>query len=133
MADAVSTTLIEDGSRFYTAQFTNTSDGTGEAAVTKIDVSGLAKTNHGLTCTAVRINKIWWRTVGMSVRILWDATTNVAAWDCKTDDTGFVDFSSFDGLRNYSGSGKTGDVLFTTTGHGSGDVYVIVIECIKDF
>ena len=96
MADAVSTTLIEDGSRFYTAQFTNTSDGTGEAAVTKIDVSGLAKTNHGLTCTAVRINKIWWRTVGMSVRILWDATTNVAAWDCKTDDTGFVDFSSFD-------------------------------------
>jgi len=86
-----------------------------------------------LTCTAVRINKIWWRTVGMSVRILWDATTDVAAWDCKIDDTGFIDFSSFDGLRNYSGSGKTGDVQFTTTGHTSGDVYIITVECIKDF
>ena len=133
MADAVATTVIGDGSRFYTAMFTNTSDGTGESAVTKIDVSGLASTNQNRACTAVRINKIWWRTVGMSVRILWDATSDVAAWDCKTDDTGFIDFSSFDGLRNYSGSGKTGDVQFTTTGHGSGDVYVIVLECIKDF
>ena len=124
MADAVATTVIEDGSRFYTAQFTNTSDGTGESAVTKIDVSALAETNHGLSCSAVRINKIWWRTVGMSVRILWDA---------KTDDTGYIDFSTFDGLRNYSGTGKTGDIQFTTTGHGSGDVYIIVVECIKDF
>ena len=133
MADAVSTTVIEDGSRFYVAQFTNTSDGTGEAAVTKIDVSALAATNKGRSCSAVRINKIWWRTIGMSVRILWDATTDVAAWDCKIDDTGFIDFSSFDGLRNYSGSGKTGDVQFTTTGHSSCDVYIITIECIKDF
>jgi len=133
MADAVSTTEIEDGSRFFTAQFTNTSDGTGEAAVKKIDVSALAVTNHGRPCTGVRINRIWWRTVGMSVRILWDATSNVNAWDCKTDDEGSIDFSDFDGLRNYAGSGKTGDVLFTTTGHGSGDTYIIVIECIKDF
>ena len=133
MADAVATTEIEDGGRFFIAQFTNTSDGTGESAVTKIDASALAGTNKGRVCTGVRINKIWWRTVGMSVRIQWDATTDVAAWDCKTDDTGFVDFSSFDGLQNYAGTGKTGDVKFTTTGHGSGDVYVIVMECIKDF
>ena len=83
MADAVTTTVIEDGSRFYIAQFTNTSDGSGESAVLKIDVSGLAKTNNGLSCSGVRITKIWWRTVGMSVRILWDASTDVAAWDCK--------------------------------------------------
>ena len=132
MADAVSTTVIEDGSRFYVAQFTNTSDGSGESAVLKIDVSGLAKTNHGLSCSGVRITKIWWRTVGMSVRILWDASTDVAAWDCKTDDTGYIDFSSYDGLRNYASS-PTGDVRFTTTGHGSGDVYVINLECIKEF
>ena len=34
MADAVATTEIEDGGRFFIAQFTNTSDGTGESAVT---------------------------------------------------------------------------------------------------
>jgi hypothetical protein len=132
MADAVTTTVIEDGSRFYIAQFTNTSDGSGESAVLKIDVSGLAKTNRGLSCSGVRITKIWWRTVGMSVRILWDASTDVAAWDCKTDDTGYIDFSSYDGLRNYASS-PTGDVGFTTTGHGSGDVYIITLECIKEF
>jgi len=132
MADAVSTTVINDGSRFYTAQFTNTSDGTGESAVLKIDVSGLSGTNHGLACTGLRITKIWWRTVGMSVRILWDASTDVGAWDCKTDDTGYLDFSTFDGLRNYASS-PTGDIRFTTTGHGSGDLYVIVLECIKEF
>ena len=132
MADAVSTTVINDGSRFYTAQFTNTSAGTGESAVLKIDASGLSGTNHGLACTGLRITKIWWRTVGMSVRILWDASTDVGAWDCKTDDTGYLDFSTFDGLRNYASS-PTGDIRFTTTGHGSGDLYVIVLECIKEF
>ena len=132
MADAVSTTVINDGSRFYTAQFTNTSDGSGESAVLKIDASGLSGTNHGLACTGLRITKIWWRTVGMSVRILWDASTDVGAWDCKTDDTGYLDFSTFDGLRNYASS-PTGDIRFTTTGHGSGDLYVIVLECIKEF
>mgnify|MGYP003147922866 CR=1 FL=1 len=133
MADAVSTTVVQDGSRFYVAQFTNTSDGSGESAVTKIDVSALAANNKGEVCTGVRINKIWWRTVGMSVRVLYDATSDVAAWDCKIDDTGYISFESFDGLPNYAGSGKTGDIQFTTTGHSSGDIYVIVIECIKEF
>ena len=92
----------------------------------------MSGTNHGLACTGLRITKIWWRTVGMSVRILWDASTDVGAWDCKTDDTGYLDFSTFDGLRNYASS-PTGDIRFTTTGHGSGDLYVIVLECIKEF
>ena len=87
MADAVSTTVVQDGSRFYVAQFTNTSDGSGESAVTKIDVSALAANNKGEACTGVRINKIWWRTVGMSVRVLYDATSDVAAWDCKIQAT----------------------------------------------
>jgi hypothetical protein len=42
MADAVTTTTIQDGDRIAVIQLTNTSDGTGESAVTKIDVSGLA-------------------------------------------------------------------------------------------
>jgi hypothetical protein len=133
MADAVSTTVIEDGPRYYTAQFTNTSDGSGEAAVTKIDVSALAQTNHGKTCTGVRISRVWWNTVGMSISMLWDATTNVRCLNFKADDEGSLDFNSFDGLQNYAGTGKTGDVLFTTTGHTNGDTYLVVIEAIKDF
>ena len=39
MADAVTSQTIQDGERKAILKFTNISDGTGESAVTKIDVS----------------------------------------------------------------------------------------------
>ena len=42
MADAVTSTTIVDDDRKAIIQLTNTSDGTGESAVTKGDVSALA-------------------------------------------------------------------------------------------
>jgi len=41
MADAVTSTTLSDSDRSAVIQLTNTSDGTGESAVTKIDVSAL--------------------------------------------------------------------------------------------
>ena len=43
MADTVTSQTIEDGPRTAIFAFTNVSDGTGESAVTKIDVSSLSK------------------------------------------------------------------------------------------
>ena len=52
MADAVTSTTIVDDDRKAIIQLTNTSDGTGESAVTKIDVSALAtRKGDGATCT----------------------------------------------------------------------------------
>ena len=31
------------------------------------------------------------------------------------------------------GSGKTGDIDFTTVGHSSGDTYSIILELVKDY
>ena len=42
MADAVATQIIIDGDRNVVQKFTNVSDGTGESAVVKVDVSALA-------------------------------------------------------------------------------------------
>ena len=42
MADTVTSQTIEDGPRTAILAFTNVSDGTGESAVTKIDVSALS-------------------------------------------------------------------------------------------
>ena len=42
MADAVTSQTLADGPRNVVMKFTNVSDGTGEAAVTKVDVSALA-------------------------------------------------------------------------------------------
>ena len=46
---------------------------------------------------------------------------------------GILDFSPFGGLQNTAGSGKNGDVLLTTTGHSSGDTYLIILHCTKDY
>lgn len=134
MADAVTSTTLSDSDRSVVIQLTNTSDGSGEAAVNKVDVSGLAtRTSDGKACTGVRLAKIVYSTFGMSVKLLWDATTNTICWDLNADYTTDEDFSEFGGIRNTAGSGKTGDILLTTTGHSSGDSYVIVLTLFKEF
>lgn len=134
MADAVTSTTLSDSDRSAVIQLTNTSDGTGESAVTKVDVSALAtRSTDGASCTGVRLAKIVYSTFGMSVKLLWDATTDTICWDLNSDYTTDEDFTEFGGIRNTSGSGKTGDIKLTTTGHTSGDSYVIVLTLYKDF
>jgi hypothetical protein len=134
MADAVTSTTIADSDRSAVIQLTSTSDGTGESAVTKIDVSALAvRSSDGAACTGCKVSRINYSTLGMSVKLLWDATTNTICWDLRehSDD---VEFSYMGGLQNTAAaSGKTGDIALTTTGHSAGDSYVIVITVIKEF
>tara|TARA_Y100000385_G_scaffold146423_1_gene152043 strand:+ start:1329 stop:1733 length:405 start_codon:yes stop_codon:yes gene_type:complete len=133
MADAVTSTTLMDSDRVAIIQLTNTSDGTGEAAVKKVDVSALSDSSTGQACTGVRLAKIVYSTFGMSVKLLWDATTDTICWDLNADYTTDEDFTEFGGIRNTSGSGKTGDIMLTTTGHSDGDSYVIVLTLYKDF
>jgi hypothetical protein len=77
MADAVTSQTILDGERLFIGKFTNISDGTGESGVVKIDVSALNANASGLACNGIKINKIWAQTIGMSIDILWDATTDL--------------------------------------------------------
>ena len=133
MADAVTSTTLMDSDRVAIIQLTSTSDGTGEAAVKKIDVSALSDSSTGQACTGVRLAKIVYSTFGMSVKLLWDATADTICWDLNADYTTDEDFTDFGGVRNTSGSGKTGDIMLTTTGHSDGDSYVIVLTVYKDF
>ena len=133
MADAVTSQTILDGERLFIAKFTNISDGTGETAVTKIDVSTLARNSFNLACNGVKINRIWANTHGMEVRILWDATTDQFAWQIPQNSNYLMDFSSFGGIPNNAGAGKTGNLLFSTADASSGDMYSIVLECLKTY
>tara|TARA_R110002126_G_scaffold57859_5_gene153135 strand:- start:2537 stop:2947 length:411 start_codon:yes stop_codon:yes gene_type:complete len=133
MADAVTSQTILDGERLFIAKFTNISDGTGETAVVKIDVSTLAPNSFNLACNGVKLNKIYATTHGMEVRILWDATTDVFAWMVPQNTNYLMDLSSFGGIPNNASTGVTGDVLFTTADASSGDMYTIVLECIKTY
>jgi hypothetical protein len=134
MADTVTSQTIEDGPRTAIFAFTNVSDGTGESAVTKIDVSTLSKNPvDNAACTSVQIECIWYSTIGMGVEILFDATTDVLAWELPADYSDSLDFSEFVGIPNNAGSGTTGDINFTTVGHSSGDSYSIVMKVKKSY
>jgi hypothetical protein len=132
MADAVATQIILDNSRRAIMKFTNISDGVGEAAVLKVDVSTLAP-QDGLPCTSVSIEKIEAITFGMGVDILWDATTDVVALTLGTDQFQTFDFTRFGGLPNNAGAGVNGDILFTTVGQAAGDRYTIILEMLKNY
>lgn len=133
MADAVTTQVILDGERLYIAKFTNISDGTGENKVLKIDVSTLNPNAFGLACDGVKINKIWATTHGMEVQIYWDASTDQYCWLVPQNTNYLMDFSTFGGISNNAGTGKNGDVLFSTQDASAGDSYTIVLECIKTY
>ena len=134
MADAVASQIIVDGSSFVAIKLTNISDGTGETAVTKVDVSALeADSRTGLSCTDVNIERIWWQCIGMKVRILFDADTDVMAIELGENQSGNHDYSIFGGLTNNAGTAKTGDVKFTTVGASSGDTYTVILYLRKKF
>ena len=134
MADAVTATTVIDGDRNAVIYCTNTSDGSGEAAVTKVDVSALSSRQDGTACTGVRLEKIVFSNVGMGVKILWNASTNVIAAQLPADYSDTLEYSDISGLPNVAASGgKTGDIKFTTVGHSSGDTYSIVLYCLKQY
>jgi len=133
MADAVASQTILDGERLFIGKFTNISDGTGETAVVKVDVSTLNPSASGNACNGVKINKIWMAAHGMEVRILWDADVNVLAWQVTSNGPYLMDFSSFGGISNNSGTGRNGDIAFSTHDATAGDAYTIILECIKTY
>ena len=87
MADAVTSQTIQDGDRIAVMKFTNISDGSGEAAVKKVDVSALQA----------------------------ESGTGQA------------------GPLTNNASSPTGDVMFTTTGHASGDRYTVMLAVRKSY
>ena len=131
MADAVTSQTIQDGERNCIMKFTNVSDGSGESAVAKVDVSALAANAAGISCSEVRVMRVSHAIVGMSVQMFLNATANVLLMQLAESSNGHMDFHDFGGIPNNAGSGKNGDVLFTTVGHTSGDTYSIILEMVK--
>ena len=137
MADIVTTTTIADNPREAVFAFQYQYVDTGnESAVTKIDVSSLAKSSSGDTCTGVRILECWWIIEGLTVEVLADASTDVIVMHLAESQQGYHNFEKFGGLPSTTsyGTSPTGDVKFTTTGAGAaGDAYQVIIRGIKKY
>ena len=131
MADAVSSQTLVDTDKRTVIKITNLSDGNGESAVKKVDVSTLSGAPSKVT-----IDQIWYDIGGMRVQIDFDATTNVPALvlggsAAAGNVQGHLDFRSFGGIKNNAGSGVTGDIDVTTSGHTDLDHYTIILELRK--
>ncbi len=126
MADTVVVKQIIDGGIKAVYVLSNRSDGTGEAAVTKIDISSLQ-----LVPTKVKITKVKWAVVGMNVDILFDHDTDDRVLILNGNGE-LTEADLHGGIKDPASTGGPGDILLTTTGHTSGDGYTIQIEVMAD-
>lgn len=126
MADTVDVRPLFIGTRRVAYRFTNVSDGTGEAAVTKIDISTLVGPDGRTAPTRSAIEQIEWSLQGFtSVRLFWDHTTDDEI--AVLSGAGFKDFREVGGMADPSSAGGTGDVLLTTAGAAAGATYDITL------
>ena len=138
MADAVTSQTIEDGGKNLVMKFTNISDGTGESAVAKIDVSALnSEPSTGSSCSRVVLQRIWFSNIGMGFKLYWNATTNMFICQAPKDWSDTWDFTdssiTLPGIPNNAGGGVNGDLLLTTNDHTSGDTYSIIVWANKHY
>ncbi len=124
MADIVTSQILVDGSKTTVMKFTNFSAGVGESAVLKVNVSGLTP-----PAALINIQEIWYSIHGMVVTLFWGANVNVRIVDLRGD--GHMDLSKFGGLKNNAGTGVTGNILLTTSGHAVGTSYTIILKMSK--
>lgn len=127
MADTVNTSVLLDGPRNYIVHLTNESDGTGEAAVTKIDLSTLALGN-GNAPDKLTIDEISYSIQGFNYVVL--------EYNANTNDE--IAVLSGDGVKVFPGglvdpqsTGSNGDVVLTTDGGADGSSYDILIVARK--
>lgn len=124
MADAVTTTILEDGPRNVVVHITNVSDGTGESAVTKLTLANLSGAPAKL-----RLMKIYFATRTMGVDVLMAATSNQFLFHCPASFAEEFDFGCCGGLQapDPTATGFTGDIKVTTIGHAAGARYAITL------
>ena len=134
MADTNSSQIIQDGGRTAIIKVT-TLIGAGTpppgATVTVVDVSALAADPISKrACTGVTLEKLTFASVGVAVKLEWDATANVLLFDFPADWTEQYDFSNF-GIPNNAGAGKTGDIVATSLPAAAGNTYTMILTVQK--
>ena len=137
MADSATTKVLFSGRNKYNVLLTNSSDGTGESAVAKIDKSTLTGPN-GTEPGKLVIEEVIYDVNGFEgVKLLIEHTTADDNLLLILSGSGYRDFRPTGGLRTSEVSTDgTGDLLVTTlsTGAGAaGDSYNIEVRCrLKD-
>ena len=134
MAITATSQTLFDGERIAIMKFYATMGATeNETNVVKVNPANLAASNAGGACDAVSILKVTSLTHGLEVQMNWVATAPVVIETIPQNSQYTQDFSSFGGLTNNAGTGKTGSISFTTLDGAAGDCYTVILEMQKHY
>lgn len=127
MVNTVTPQTINDAARNLVVKTHILGDGSGEETnLALIDISTFSGTFDD-----AKIMNIKSDLRGFTVDLHWDATANVDITTLLADEDTDKCYRQFGGLVNNAGAGKTGDILFSTTGLGAGDEGTIILTMKK--
>lgn len=124
MADTVNVQNVHAGAYRRAVHLTNESDGTGESAVAKVDISTLT-TSDGRTCTKTAIDMIEYQVSDGYAVLEWNHSTPDEIAVLRGN--GVIDWRDVGGKTDPGASGGTGDIQITTDGFFDGSSYDITI------
>ncbi len=133
MANTVTINNVAKSSDKIVLYITILSDGTEETATVLYDSSALNAVDP-LTCTInqvfASVNSASTTAAGVlaNAKLLFDASTDVLALSLPINHGEWMDFRPIGGLKNYAGSGITGDILLTTLGLQAGDSLTLILD-----
>jgi len=132
MAATATQQILNDGPRNLNLKYTISGDTGDAAAVVLVNVSDFVdRDGVALGANALTLYSAESSLTGFSCKLLWDASANIDIVELPTDDDFSQDFSSNGGIKDNSGSGSTGDVLFTPTGYTAGGDGGSIFLCFK--
>lgn len=124
MANTLTKQVIQETDRYAVVKFQILGDGSGDETYTMfLDISA----DLASAPSEVTIKKLIYAVCDLNVVLEWDATVNTDLLFVPSG-SGTLDFHDFGGIPNNAGSGKTGDILFSTNNLGSGEVATIILE-----
>lgn len=126
MADLVTTKILRNTDAAASILCCGASDGTGETAIQKVDISALV-----MAASKVRITKMKWSIQSMTVQVLFDHSTDDSA--AILSGQGELNAAREAAITDPGSSGGTGDILFTTKVPASslGNGYTVYLELEK--
>lgn len=128
MADAVTTTVLSNNHIMYDVNLTNISDGTGESAVTKVDITTLTTIN-GVQPETLALEKCSATIAGFtSVTLFWkhmSGNTKMVVLPTGLNTLHFCPTYLKDPAPTTDVDANTGKILLTTAGATSGAAYDI--------
>jgi hypothetical protein len=130
MAATITRQTLVDGSKHLVLKITIEGDAAGDLT----DAVLVDASTYTPAFTDEKIDHIESQLVGFTAKLLWDAATNVFLASLHEYDLEYgkgYHSDEYGGFPNNAGTGKTGDILITTSGLAAGDHGTIILHIVK--